>query len=68
MNDLEKKLTPCTKCGSRPRLVERGGWWRVRCSNCNAAMHHEVPSPCEAAAQWNATTAHIKENEKENGQ
>ena len=61
MNDLEKKLTPCTKCGARPRLVERGGWWRVHCSKCNAAMHHEVPSPYEAVAQWNATTAHIKE-------
>ena len=60
MTDIEKKLTSCTKCGARPRLVERGGWWRVRCPDCNAAMHHEVPSPCEAAAQWNATTAHIK--------
>ena len=60
MTDLEKKLTPCTKCGAKAVLVERGGWYHVRCSRCNAAMHHETPSPYEAAVQWNATTAHIK--------
>ena len=65
MTDIEKKLTTSTKCGSRPRLVERGGWWRVRCPDCNAATHHEVPSPYEAAAQWNATTAHIKSQHTE---
>ena len=64
MTDIEKKLTPCTKCGAKAVLVERDGWYHVRCSRCNAAMHHETPSPYEAVVQWNATATHIKERAK----
>ena len=54
------EIAPCTKCGARAALVANEGWYRVKCSRCNAAMHMEVPSPYEAVAYWNATTELIK--------
>jgi hypothetical protein len=65
MSALETKITPCTKCGAKAVLASYcAGWYHVRCSRCNAAMHHETPSPYEAVVQWNATAAHIKERAK----
>ncbi len=54
------EISPCTKCGAKAVLVVNEGWYRVKCTKCNAAMHMEVPSPYEAVAYWNATTELLK--------
>ncbi len=64
MNDLARMLTPCTKCGARAEIVDSDGWYHVKCTKCNAAAHHEVPSVYEAIVNWNATTAHIKASDE----